>query len=421
VKVGIVVPYSWSFWGGVVDHADQQARALNRLGIETRTIIGCDPPGRLTRALHPRVVGRPERPPPRVLPVGRTAIVPANGSVANIVLAPQAYFRIRRILERESFDLLHLHELSIPIPCMAALLLAETPLVATFHASGTLPWLRIAKPIYGFLLERLDHRLAVSQQALASAARHFPGKYEVLANGVALPERADPSERQHQLVFVGRNEPRKGLEVLLRSWPCVWAATGARLRVIGTDPRSVRLLLARHKLPSDGIDLLGIVSDAELTEELRVAKLLVAPSLGRESFGMVLTRAFACATPVVASDIAGYQEVVTAACGVLVPPDQPQSLAAALVDLLEDEPARCLRGAAARELAEERYSWDRIGLRLVDIYDQLVHHGRPVSSMNGDVRRALDRSLLADASEPGQARDGLAAGSVAQHQPDQQR
>src|SRR5712691_1228562 len=94
VKVGIIVPYSWSFWGGVVDHADQQARALNRLGIETRTIIGCDPSGRLTRALHPRAVGRPERPPPWVFPVGRTAIVPANGSVANIVLAPQAYFRI---------------------------------------------------------------------------------------------------------------------------------------------------------------------------------------------------------------------------------------------------------------------------------------------------------------------------------------
>ncbi len=283
MKVGIVVPYSWSFWGGVVDHADQQARALNRLGIETRTIIGCDPPGRLTRALHPRVVGRPERPPPWVLPVGRTAIVPANGSVANIVLAPQTYFRIRRILERESFDLLHLHEPSIPIPCVAALLLAEAPLVGTFHASGSLPWLRIAKPVYGFLLERLDHRLAVSAQALGSAARHFPGKYEVLANGVALPERADPSERQHQLVFVGRNEPRKGLEVLLRSWPCVRAATGARLRVIGTDPRSVRLLLARRELPSDGIDLLGIVSDAELTEELAVAKLLVAPATGRSS------------------------------------------------------------------------------------------------------------------------------------------
>src|SRR6266536_4160664 len=246
VKVGIVVPYSWSFWGGVVDNADQQARALNRIGIETRTIIGCDPPGLLTRALHPRVAGRPERPPPCVLPVGRTAIVPANGSIANIVLAPQAYFRIRGILERESFDLLHLHEPSIPIPCVAALLLAEAPLVGTFHASGSLPWLRIAKPVYGFLLERLDHRLAVSAQALGSAARHFPGKYEVLANGVALPERADPSERQHQLVFVGRNEPRKGLEVLLRSWPCVRAATGARLRVIGTDPRSVRLLLARR-------------------------------------------------------------------------------------------------------------------------------------------------------------------------------
>ena len=135
-----------------------------------------------------------------------------------------------------------------------------------------------------------------------------------------------------------------------------------------------------------------------------MAKLLVAPSLGRESFGMVLTRAFACATPVVASDIAGYREVVTAACGVLVPPDQPQPLAAALVDLLENEAARRMRGAAARELAEERYSWDRIALRLADIYDQLVHEGRPRVLKERDVRRALDTSLL-----PGRRASGWAS------------
>jgi hypothetical protein len=45
VKVGIVVPYSWSFWGAVVEHAELQAEALRKLGIETRTIMGNDPPG----------------------------------------------------------------------------------------------------------------------------------------------------------------------------------------------------------------------------------------------------------------------------------------------------------------------------------------------------------------------------------------
>src|ERR687886_2510379 len=149
MKVGIVVPYSWSFWGAVVEHAELQADALRRLGIETRTVIGNDPPGTFTRFLHPRL-GRHDDPPPDVIPVGRSVIVPANGSLPNIVLSPRSVFRIRRALERERFDVLHLHEPMTPAICIAALSLARIPMVATFHASGNLGWMRIARPTWGF-------------------------------------------------------------------------------------------------------------------------------------------------------------------------------------------------------------------------------------------------------------------------------
>src|ERR687883_2135239 len=102
MKVGIVVPYSWSFWGAVVEHAELQTEALERLGVETRTIIGHDPPGRFTSALHPRH-GRHGRPPPEVIPVGRSVIVPANGTLPNIVLRPSSVLRIRRGPEKERF------------------------------------------------------------------------------------------------------------------------------------------------------------------------------------------------------------------------------------------------------------------------------------------------------------------------------
>src|SRR4029450_12307289 len=105
VKVGIVVPYSWSFWGAVVEHAELQAQTLQGLGVETRTIMGNDPPGQFTRALHPRE-GRDGPPPPDVIPVGRSAIVPANGSLPNIILGPRSVLRIRRVLERERCELL---------------------------------------------------------------------------------------------------------------------------------------------------------------------------------------------------------------------------------------------------------------------------------------------------------------------------
>jgi glycosyltransferase involved in cell wall biosynthesis len=87
---------------------------------------------------------------------------------------------------------------------------------------------------------------------------------------------------------------------------------------------------------------------------------------------MVLTRAFGCATPVVASDIAGYRDVMTDETGVLVPPGDPQALADGVVGLLEDEPRRERLGAAARRLAEERYSWAPIARRLAEIYGELA-------------------------------------------------
>ena len=370
MKVGIVVPYSWSFWGGVPEHADHQARALERLGVTARIMIGHDPPGRLTKYLHPRV-GRHERPPAHVIPIGRSVIVPANGALPNIVLSPRAVFRMRQVLARERFDLLHVHETITPAIGVAALSFARVPLVATFHASGELAWMKLATPVWGFLAERLDHRIAVSQDAADSARRYLPGDYEVIPNGVAMPERADPAGRENRIVFLGRHEPRKGLQVLLRAWPEIRRQTGARLRVLGADPLQVRLLLTRLRLSDDGVDALGFVSERERTEELLKAKAFVAPSLHGESFGMVLTEAFACATPVVASDIPGYRDVMTPETGVLIPANEPHVLAQATVNLLADEPRRQQLGAGARRRARA-YSWDDIGRRLLAIYERVA-------------------------------------------------
>jgi phosphatidylinositol alpha-mannosyltransferase len=194
----------------------------------------------------------------------------------------------------------------------------------------------------------------------------------VIPNGVLVPDKADAAGRENRIVFVGRQEPRKGLQVLLRAWPDVRRRTGARLRLIGADPLAVRLLFARLRVSSEGIDVLGFLSQAELTAELLAAKALVAPSLGGESFGMVLTRAFACATPVVASDISGYRGVMKPEAGLLVPPGEPAALADAIAALLADESRREELGRAARTIAQERYSWDRIAQQLAGIYEALA-------------------------------------------------
>jgi phosphatidyl-myo-inositol alpha-mannosyltransferase len=371
VKIGIVVPFSWSFWGAVVEHAELQAEALGDLGHDVRLIMGNDPPGQFTRVLHPRV-GRHGDPPENVIPVGRSVIVPANGTLPNIVLSPRAFARIRRALERERFDVLHLHEPMTPAICVAALVLARTPLVATFHASGDLGWMRLGTPIWGFLMERLDHRIAVSERARASQERWLPGEYDVIPNGVLVPESAPAGDREHRIVFAGRQEQRKGLQVLLGAWPEIHRRSGLRLTVAGADPLAVRLLLTRLRVPDDGIDVVGFLSQADLTETLLRSKALVAPSLGQESFGMVLTRAFACALPAVASDILGYREVLDPAASVSVPPGDGRALIDAVCDLVADEPRRAALGAKAREIAVERYSWPGIARRLSSIYEQVT-------------------------------------------------
>ncbi|HEU0245945.1 MAG TPA: glycosyltransferase family 4 protein [Gaiellaceae bacterium] len=371
MKIGIVVPFSWSFWGAVVEHAEAQAAALEDLGHEVRLIMGNDPPGQFTRVLHPRI-GRHGDPPPNVIPVGRSVIVPANGSLPNIVLSPRAYFRIRQALERERFDVLHLHEPMTPTICLSALIMARTPMVATFHASGELGWMRYGGPLWGFLIDRVDHRIAVSERARESQRRWLPGDYDVIPNGVLVPESASPGGREHRIVFAGRQEPRKGLQVLLRAWPRIGERTGLRLTVAGADPLAVRLLLTRLRVPDEGIDIVGFLDQSELTRTLLGAKALVAPSLGQESFGMVLTRAFACALPAVASDIPGYREVLEPEASVAVPPDDVPALGEAVCALVEDEPRREAMGQAARELAVERYAWPTIARRLVGVYERVT-------------------------------------------------
>jgi phosphatidylinositol alpha-mannosyltransferase len=371
VKIGIVVPFSWSYWGGVVEHAEHQAAALRRRDHDVKILMGHDPPGAFTRLLHPRS-GRHGHLPADIVPVGRSVVVPANGSLPNIVLSPRTVGRIRRVLADERFDVVHLHEPMTPAICIATLAIAQCPMVATWHAQGDLGWMRYGLPAWGFLIDRIDARIAVSPMAAESASRWLPGEYRIVPNGVLMPDEADPANREHHVVFIGRHDPRKGLPTLLRAWPRVHAATGARLRLIGTDPLQYRLLHTRLRVDDAGIDVLGIVTNEVRTEELTKAKVSVTPALGGESFGLVLAEAFACATPAVASDIPGYAAVATPEAAVLVPPSDPDALAAAIVDVLSDEERRVEMGRAAREHALANYAWDDIAQQLEETYDEVA-------------------------------------------------
>ncbi len=236
------------------------------------------------------------------------------------------------------------------------------------------------------MFNHLHVRIAVSEAAAWTARRFFGGRYRIIPNGVHYePERAataaaQPAGDRLRIVFVGQAVERKGLPLLLRAFEALREQVPAELTVIGPSEEELKPLM----LDPTGVRLLGKVDDETKQRELEAADVACAPSLRGESFGMVLTEAFAAGTPVIASDIAGYRDVVSDGVdGVLVPPGDPQALAEALRDLWY-EPARRagLARAAARNV--ERFAWPHVAAEVMDAYEEAIATPQP----SGAVQRA---------------------------------
>jgi phosphatidylinositol alpha-mannosyltransferase len=175
------------------------------------------------------------------------------------------------------------------------------------------------------------------------------------------------------VLFVGRPVARKGLSVLLAALPAVLERVpDARLVIVGSAPEDVKL----PKRLLSSVEVRGMVDEEGLVECMRSSSLLCAPSTGGESFGIVLIEAMAAGLPVVASDIPGYEAIVTPSKnGVLVPPANPRALADALVDLLLDPTRRAMLSLAG-EVTATRYDWSRVVTSLEEVYLSLTSRPR---------------------------------------------
>jgi phosphatidyl-myo-inositol alpha-mannosyltransferase len=375
VKLCMVSPYSWSFPGGVIEHIDSLAGHLDHRGHEVRVVAPNDPLDLRTRMLHPKL-GRHGPLPDRVTPVGRSVPLPSNGSLGNVAFSPRAFRTVRRAIRRQRPDVVHVHEPLVPLVSWAAVDAARAmkiPIVGTFHANyptGCMHY-RAFRSVLRPLSHALDVRIAVSPTAAETVAELFPGDYRIIPNGVDVSRFKPLGIPRHpgQVLFVGRPVARKGLPVLLKSFSVVLErAPSARLVIVGSAPENVKL---PKKLLSS-VEVRGMVDEEELVAYMRSSSLLCAPSTGGESFGMVLIEAMAAGLPVVASDIPGYEAVVSSGKnGVLVPPGDPGALADALVALLTD-PARRTKLSLAGQASASRYDWSRIAAALEDVYLRLT-------------------------------------------------
>ncbi len=353
MRIGLVCPYSFDVPGGV----QNQVRDLARVLVSRGHHVGVLAPGEERGTL-----------PAYVELVGKAVAVPYNGSIARVAFGPRVSSRTSRWLREGRYDVLHVHEPLAPSVSLLALWASDGPVVATFHTANVRS--RTMAAVSGVVrpsTEKISARIAVSESARSTLVQHFGGEPVVIPNGIfgSSFARAPLAPRWHEpgpvVAFLGRtDEPRKGLSTLLASWPRIRdAVSGCRLLVAG-----------RGEAPSrqDGVEYLGPVSDDDRCRLLRSATVYVAPQTTGESFGIVLVEAMAAGTTVVASDLPAFSAVLDEGrCGRLFRAGDADDLAAALIGVLGDEPARTAYEGAASD-AVRRYDWDRVADDILAVY-----------------------------------------------------
>jgi phosphatidylinositol alpha-mannosyltransferase len=355
MRIGIICPYSLTLPGGVQMQVLGLARALRKQGERVRVLAPCDGP--------PPDAG--------VTPLGNSLPTAANGSMAPVAPDPSAQLRVIRAMRDEDFDVIHLHEPLSPGPNHTALLTRPAPLIGTFHAAGGSLAYDMMPRATRFLAGRLDDRCAVSEDAKKMAQEALGGQYDLTFNGVELARFASGTPHPTAgptIFFLGRHEPRKGLRILLDAMSQLPADT--RLWVAGEGQETAELMAERAG--DRRIEWLGTISESEKIARLRGADVFCAPSLGGESFGIVLLEAMAAGTAVVAGDIPGYANVARQGRdALLVPPNDARELAHALTAVLSraDERERLVESGLKRA---EEFSMARLAQIYLGRYERLA-------------------------------------------------
>lgn len=291
MRVGMISPYSLSVPGGVQNQILCLAKATRKLGIDVRVLGPCDGP--------PPDTG--------ITPLGNSLPTATNGSIAPLAPDAAAQLRAIRALRDEQFDVLHVHEPLAPGPTLTAIVLKQCPIVATYHRSGPSKFYDYFNRPAKWAASRIEINCAVSEEAAKTAKEALGGEYEILFNGIDLKLFENKVERETKptIFFVGRHEPRKGLEVLIHSM--AYLPNEVNLWIASEGPETNRLKeLAEN---DKRISWLGTISDSEKIQRLQECSVLCAPSLRGESFGIVILEAMAARTPVVASSIPGYAKL----------------------------------------------------------------------------------------------------------------
>jgi phosphatidylinositol alpha-mannosyltransferase len=373
LKIALVSPYDLAYPGGVANHIFALEREFIKMGHQVKLIAPAS-----------RGANSDER----LICLGRAWPTPSSGSVARITLTPWLARKVKPVLEREKFDVIHLHEPLCPMLCTTILRLTRAATVGTFHAMdsrGYSQWKPFTVIFLRKWFKKLDGRIAVSKPARDFISGHFPADYRIIPNGVDLkhfspdvPPLEKFQDGKVNILFVSRLEKRKGVNYLLSAYEQVRKEIGnCRLILVGPSTRWSRWYEEQVKLKGlKDIFFTGWVPQEELPRYYQTADIVCTPATGRESFGLILLEAMAMGKPIVASNIDGYASVATHnAEALMVPPKDEHSLAQALITLAADAKLRREMGARGKLKAAE-YGWERIAQRVMDYYQEVIKQRR---------------------------------------------
>tara|TARA_B100000214_G_scaffold64696_1_gene42753 strand:+ start:104 stop:1252 length:1149 start_codon:yes stop_codon:yes gene_type:complete len=354
MRVGMISPYSLSVPGGVQNQILALAKSIRKLGTDVRVLGPCDGP--------PPDTG--------ITPLGNSLPTATNGSIAPLAPDAAAQLRVIRALRDEQFDVLHVHEPLAPGPTITSIVLKQSPIVATYHRSGHSKFYDYFNRPARWVASRIEINCAVSEEAARTAKDALGGTYEILFNGIDLDlfETRTEKSATPTVLFIGRHEPRKGLQILVEAFR--YLPNDVRLWIASEGPETEKL---KEQTSSDGrIVWLGTISDAEKINRLQKCSVLCAPSLGGESFGIVLLEAMAARTPVVASAIPGYMKLARQGKdALLTKPGDPISLSDALRSALFTHSVAATFSESGRERAEQ-FSMDELAIQYQKIYEKAL-------------------------------------------------
>jgi phosphatidylinositol alpha-mannosyltransferase len=386
LKVGILTQSYYPRYGGVTEHVHYSAIELQRRGHDVTIVTARFREGESKHAIP-------------VERVGYNVMVPFNRSFVDVTVGRDLMGDLKRVFRRHDFDVLHTHCPTAPTLPLLGILAADCAQVGTFHT--THPRGLLQDVFQGYLrkvVDRLDEKIAVSHTALESALMYYPADYHIIPNGVdverfhpAVPPFDEWRDPAHvNLLFVGRLDPRKGLQYLLRAMPEIVERTGrrARLLVIGNSALRPRFEAMVAPAIRDSVHFLGHVPSQDLARWYATGDIFVSPAWSHESFGIVLAEGMAAERTVVCSDIPGYRSVATDDVdAALFPPGDVRALARVVSELVDD-PERRLRLARAGRQRSLEFAWPRVAARIEEVYHlALGHRGVAVSAPAAEEER----------------------------------